>query len=149
MRGSVYQESNRRGLTAERRNRERELQRWSNAIHDLVIVGANTVATPNIPQLANLHEWLRLAECRLSQINDEMKALNGQQVAEAEVEPALAAFDVVCDSLTPREQARIVHLLVQRVDFDGSHNQLSITLHSTGIQTLADELAQRVQEQSA
>ncbi len=32
---------------------------------------------------------------------------------------------------------------------DGSTNRLSITFHSSGIQTLAEELAQRDQEKSA
>jgi len=41
-------------------------------------------------------------------------------------------------------------LLVERVDFDGRANQLSITFHPSGIQTLADELAQhKIQEKSA
>jgi site-specific DNA recombinase len=42
--------------------------------------------------------------------------------------------------LTPREQARIVELLVQRVDFDGATNKVSITFHPSGIKTLVDEL---------
>jgi site-specific DNA recombinase len=133
-------------LTAERGKLERDLQRWHGEIHDLVIAGANTVATPDIPRLADLHERLRLAERRRTEIDDERKALTKQQLAESEVEQTLSAFDRVWESLTPREQARIVQLLVQRVDFDGATNQLSITFHSSGIQTLADELAKHAKE---
>jgi site-specific DNA recombinase len=45
-------------------------------------------------------------------------------------------------SLTSREQARIVQLLVERVDYDGTEGQVSITFHPSGIKTLTDELAQ-------
>jgi site-specific DNA recombinase len=53
------------------------------------------------------------------------------------------------DTLTPLEQARIVQLLVERVDYDGLTSSVSITFHATGIQTLVDELANQHQEQSA
>jgi site-specific DNA recombinase len=133
-------------LASERRGLERDFQRCNGEIHALVSAGANTGNPPDIPRLADLHERVRHAERRLTELDEEMKALDEQQLAEAEVEQALSAFDVVWDSLTPHEQARIVQLLVQRVDFGGSTNQLSITFHSSGIQTLADELASHQQE---
>ena len=44
----------------------------------------------------------------------------------------------------------MVQLLVERVDYDGSQGKVAITFQPTGIQTLADELAQRkAQEKSA
>jgi hypothetical protein len=42
----------------------------------------------------------------------------------------------------------MVHLLVERVDYDGARGKVSITFHPTGIKTLARELASQ-QEQSA
>jgi site-specific DNA recombinase len=39
-----------------------------------------------------------------------------------------------------REQARILHLLIERVDYDGPNGTVEITFHPTGIKTLADEL---------
>ncbi|HON69193.1 MAG TPA: hypothetical protein PLS23_22165 [Phycisphaerae bacterium] len=52
----------------------------------------------------------------------------------------LPLFEPVWDTLAPREQARILHLLIQRVDYDGVNGNVSITFHPTGIKTLADEL---------
>ena len=43
----------------------------------------------------------------------------------------------------PREQERVVQLLVERIEYDGSKNKVTITFQPTGIQTLANELAQR------
>jgi site-specific DNA recombinase len=42
--------------------------------------------------------------------------------------------------LSAREQARILHLLVERVDYNGPKGTVAITFHPTGIKTLADEL---------
>jgi len=38
----------------------------------------------------------------------------------------------------------VVQLLVERVDYDGSQGKVAITFQPTGIQALADELAQRL-----
>jgi site-specific DNA recombinase len=136
-------------LAAERCGLERDLARWDAEIRAVVTSGAVATATPDIPRLADLHERVRLAERRAAEIDGEVAALGGGEVTQQEVERALSAFDPVWDSLTPREQARIVHLLVERVDFDGSTNRLSITFHPSGVKTLADELAGHPEERSA
>jgi site-specific DNA recombinase len=61
----------------------------------------------------------------------------------------MSVFDPVWDALTPHEQARIVQLLVERVDYDGRTCSVSITFHAAGIKTLADEVASKQQEKSA
>ena len=67
-----------------------------------------------------------------------------------EAATALAQFTPVWDTLTPKEQARLVGLLVKRVDYDGAAGTLQVAFHPTGIRTLIDEMDdQRLQEQSA
>lgn len=61
----------------------------------------------------------------------------------------MAVFDPVWDSLTPREQARVIHLLVERVDYDGATGKIAITFHPSGIKMLADELAGHDAEDAA
>jgi site-specific DNA recombinase len=132
-------------LTTERRGLERNVEQWQAEIHTLVTAGANNGSTPDISRLADLQERIRLAEQRSSAINEEIAVLDGERVSEGEVESALTVFDPIWESLTSREQARIVQLLVQRVDYDGAEGQISITFHPSGIKTLADELAQQHQ----
>jgi site-specific DNA recombinase len=55
---------------------------------------------------------------------------------ESEVVEALGRFDAIWDSLTPREQVRVVELLIERVTFDGPGENVSITFRPTGIKTL-------------
>ena len=47
------------------------------------------------------------------------------------------------DSLRLLEQARVPHLLIERVDCDGRTEDISITFHPIGIKALAEELAEK------
>jgi len=54
-----------------------------------------------------------------------------------------SAFHAMAESLTAPEQARMVQLVVQRVDYDGVRGKVSTTFDSAGIKTLVDELTKR------
>jgi site-specific DNA recombinase len=58
---------------------------------------------------------------------------------ESEVIEALGVLEPVWDELYPAEQARILRLLIERIDIgpDG----ISVTLHAAGIRSLVAELA--------
>jgi len=64
---------------------------------------------------------------------------DGHDIAEAEVRESLVTFDDLWAELFPAEQARIVHLLVERVEVNESG--LDIRLLTAGIQSLLEELA--------
>jgi DNA invertase Pin-like site-specific DNA recombinase len=61
-----------------------------------------------------------------------------KDISETEVRNALLGFDELWDELFPAEQARIVELLVNRVDL--GPEQLDITLNILGLTSLAAEL---------
>ena len=44
-------------------------------------------------------------------------------------------------NLTTEEKARVVQLLIERIDYDGSVGKMAITFRPTGVQTLAKEAA--------
>ena len=73
-------------------------------------------------------------------MREELIALGRQLVDEKEVAKALTLFDPIWDALSPREQVRVIRLLVQRVEYDGEKSTVSVTFHPAGIKTLADEL---------
>jgi site-specific DNA recombinase len=64
----------------------------------------------------------------------------GREVTEREVRSALAEFEELWDELFPAEQARIVELLVQRVDVHPDH--VDIALEIEGLASLHSELRQ-------
>jgi site-specific DNA recombinase len=94
-----------------------------------------------ISGLAEIQEHVRVAERRLTEIDDELTSLRQTLVEESDVAGALADFSHVWDALAPREQSRILQLLVEQVSYDGANGSLSVTLLPTGISSLTDELA--------
>jgi site-specific DNA recombinase len=61
------------------------------------------------------------------------------QLEEGEVIEALGALEPVWDELYPAEQARILRLMIERIDV--APDGISVTLHAAGIRSLVAELA--------
>jgi site-specific DNA recombinase len=96
--------------------------------------------------LAESQERIRSVERRLTEIDNELITLNGELVDDATVGKALANFDDLWQALVPREQARLLELLVERVEYDGEHGNVSLTFHPCGIKSLTQELANQQED---
>ena len=125
------------GLQTEERRLERELARHNADVRKLA--GHVRDAT-TVDEIAELQERIRVAEQRATEVREQTVALNRELVDEREVEAALSVFDPVWDTLSPREQARIIQLLVERVDYNGKDGTVSLTFRPSGIKTLAKQL---------
>ena len=90
-------------------------------------------------RLADLQERIRVAEQRATEIRERIIAQTEQNIDEQELARALSLFDPIWDSLSPSEQARAMHLLLERVTYDGGQGTLAITFRPTGIKGLACE----------
>jgi site-specific DNA recombinase len=58
-----------------------------------------------------------------------------------------AGLEEVGDGLAPAEQARLVRLLVARVDYDGARGKVAISIHPAALQARAADVAGRNQEE--
>jgi len=72
---------------------------------------------------------------------DAVKAQGASVVEPAELRRVLTLFDPLWDVLHAQEQQRILHLLVDRVAYDGAAGTAAVTFKATGIRTLAGEVA--------
>lgn len=68
----------------------------------------------------------------------------GREVTEREVRSALAEFEEIWDELFPAEQARILELLVQRVDI--RPDRVNVTLKIEGLTSLHGEMRSQLQQ---
>ncbi len=145
------QESQAAELEVERRELERDMTRWHREIQQLTgDLGRGDCASATVVRLADLQERIAQAERRIAKVLAQVKQIRDESLDPIEVADSLAKFTPVWDALTPKEQARLVGLLVQRVDYDGASGQLQITFHPTGIKTLIDESThQRMMERTA
>jgi site-specific DNA recombinase len=101
-----------------------------------------------VSDLAEVHDRIRSAERRLTEIENELISLQNELVDESEVAKALGDFDQLWDALVPREQRRVLELLVERVEYDGERGNISVTFQPCGIKALTQELT-RHQEDAA
>jgi len=128
-------------LKTERRTLERELHRHNAELRELATQGRSYGVTTD--RMADIQDRVRTAERRATGVREQIVALSRELVDAREVSQACLLFDPLWETLTAAEHARILHLLVEQVNYDGPNGMVSITFHPTGIKTLADELNQQ------
>lgn len=126
-------------LEAERKRLEHELECWNGEIRELIQQAPPGLNSPVTSRLADLQDRIRLGERRSTEVREQIIALSRTIISEREVATAMTAFDPVWEYLTLREQTRVIQLLIERVDYNGATGKVSITFHTGGIKTLANE----------
>lgn len=123
-------------LKSEQASLQRELRRYQTELTKLAAKGHDP---RNARRLAEVQDGIGAAELRATAIRQELLAAEKQVVDECDVTEALARFDPVWDELSPKEQARVIRLLVQQVNYNAEAGEVSVTFHPEGIRTLARE----------
>ena len=107
------------------------------------------VANPNITSklsgLSEIQSRLETAACRSQQITAELAVLEAQKIDDQQITTVLAGFDNLWQTLPPKEQVRLVRLLIERVSFDGPGGNVAITFHPTGLQSLTENQLEHAQ----
>ena len=123
-------------LTGERREIERALARTHADIRRTA--AARNGATTTAPRIAELNDRVREAEQRVVEIDARLCEMRQELVDEADVTAAFADFDNVWNALSPREQVRVLRLLVSRVEYAAADSSIEVTFHPSGIKSLGD-----------
>ena len=127
---------------AEKRGLEKDLARWHAQLRAQAPACAGAGEDGGtLAWLADTQERIRVADLQLVKLREQMCALRQRRLDADEVALALSQFGPVWESLAPREQARLVQLLIEKVEFDCANGRVSIRFYPAGIKTLADELA--------
>ncbi len=125
-------------LDAERQGVQKDLV-WADA-EVRALLDANS--GPATSRLAVLQDRVRLSEQHLTEIREEEYRLRAELVDENDV---LRDFESLWESFSPDQQARMLKLLIERVDYDGAENTVSVTFRPTGItgaKSLADQMTE-------
>jgi site-specific DNA recombinase len=86
--------------------------------------------------LVRLQIEIEALERRIAEIGTELAAMEQSSVDPEEVRTALEQFDGVWESLTTREQERLIRLLVARVTYDGRTGKAGVVFKSPGAKEL-------------
>lgn len=94
-------------------------------------------------RMSELHDNIRAADSQVTELKNAIESARNQNLDGSEVDQALEAFDPIWDVLTLQERAKVIHLLVERVDYDGVKKTVAVTFRPTGLQSLTLELQKR------
>jgi site-specific DNA recombinase len=92
-------------------------------------------------RLAELDQRVSQIERRLAEIQDELARIERSTVSRAQVQRAMELFDPIWDVLLDRDRYRIMHLLLERIVYDGEKSEIELQFHALGITRLATEAA--------
>jgi len=90
-------------------------------------------------QLGRLQDEIRQRQQEAAEINAQMTQVRRRMLNPDELAGAIEAFDPLWETLSPGHKAKLIHLLVERVEYDGKNETISLTFHPTGIRTLTAE----------
>jgi site-specific DNA recombinase len=135
---------------AERVGLERDLLRGQSEVRKLLTeVGSGTSSNAAVTRLAEFQARLAQVEQRLARLRGQLEALQQEHLDEAAAAQALSSLVPAWEAMMPQEQARVVRLLVSRVDYDGKQGKASITFQPLGLKTLAHEMLGRNGEEES
>ena len=125
-----------KALRSEEAGLKKELA-WHHAeIRKLAVSGDQTSATTAL--MADLHDRIAQAEFRAVELQTQIEDLETDRIVQTDVEAAFADFDNVWNTLSPREQAQALALVISRVQFDAADSSIDIEFQPSAIKILAD-----------
>lgn len=95
-------------------------------------------------RLADLHEKVAAAEEQATALRERIDEASAGAITKEEVDAALGEFDGVWSNLSPKEQAKLVRMLIQRVDYDANKGSVAITFHPLGLRTIGQRAREEV-----
>jgi site-specific DNA recombinase len=101
-------------------------------------LGGNGRSQPMACRLAELQAQIQAQEQALSEVGEEVRRLEEDGFSERDVVDALCALGPIWEHLFPDEQARIVQLLVERVDV--YPDRAEVRIRAEGLTSLVAEL---------
>jgi site-specific DNA recombinase len=121
--------------TQQSEERRRELQREQQRLEDDLRACHHEMTRiaqgPSDPdRLVVIHERIDATRRRLAETQTESEAIAEAALRAGDVAEALHEFHGVWDSLTTKEQSRVLHLLLDRVDYDGAAETVSLVFRS-------------------
>jgi site-specific DNA recombinase len=104
-------------------------------------IAASEVEGLVLGQVRRLLASPELVAKTITAVRRENGAAEDIELEEGDIIEALGALEPVWDELYPAEQARILRLLIERIDV--APDGIAVTLHAAGIRSLVAELAEQ------
>ncbi|MFN0244267.1 MAG: hypothetical protein ACKVWV_15375 [Planctomycetota bacterium] len=100
------------------------------------VAHGGTAAGTLMRRVGELDDAIEQAAERLADARHELLGIESDVLDESELRDALASFDPVGNELFPREKARVLALLIERVVYDARSYDVRITFRPGGVRAL-------------
>lgn len=125
----------------------RDMARWNSEIRKTsALIRPNETDSPAIARLADIQERVAHNERRLNTVQGDIQKLSNNLLTQQDAETALTSFDPIWESMTLREQIRLIQVVVQRVDYDGETGRVTITFNPIGVKRRAEHATKDLAE---
>jgi len=125
----------------------RDTARWNSEIRKTTaLIRPNKTDSPTTAKLADLQERVAHNERRLNTVLSEIKKISNNLLTQQDVETAMTTFDPIWESMTLRDQIRLVQVVVKQVDYDGETGRVTITFSPIGIKKRAEHATKDLEE---
>jgi len=91
-------------------------------------------------RIADLNERIAQGEARMQELNARSVELERQVIDPDEAAEVFAEFDAVWSNLIPREQARLLKLLIEVVHYDAANSSVAVTFRPSSIRAFMDRV---------
>lgn len=87
-------------------------------------------------RVGTIDEQIADFERRSSAAQGELVSIQNVSLTEAEIRAALSAFHGIWSQLIAKERARVLSLLIDRIDYDGENGEFEVKFRPGGIRAL-------------
>jgi len=124
-------------LVADRKKIEEQVRQHGRSVGELAPrAGFDEEATR---QLGRLQDLIRERQEEIAGLNERIAVLEQRMLEPDELAGAIESFDPLWETLPPNQKAKLIHLLIERIEYDGETESISLTFHPTGIRTLTQQ----------
>ncbi len=88
-------------------------------------------------RISDLNDQIREADRRASEITTTVDRHRAEVLSPADLQAAFADFDNVWTALAPREQVKMLQLLINKVVFDALESSIEVSFYPSGVKALA------------
>jgi site-specific DNA recombinase len=105
----------------------RDTDRWNSELYKLAPeLQSSKHDSQEVARLADLQDRIRLNERRAIAVTEEIDALNIQLKKNLDSEGQGSPTTTLWESMTTRDQLRLIQAVIKRIDYDGASGRVTI-----------------------
>jgi len=93
-------------------------------------------------RITELHKAITAGEKRRVELESELECARSETIDPVVTESLMGAFDELWGILKPCEQARVLKLLIEVVEYDAGEQSVRVTFRPSGIKALSEMTGQ-------